>query len=654
MLRLLRASLGWAVDDPNEDVLPLEAPGQRVRRVTGLGRAPRRTSRGLPHVPPVGVRRPRRARRPGGPRRRHGDRPGIPGQGDLPDTDAAWGRRAHPGRRRPSCSTRPTTRAAPATSRWAGASLASSPSASCPPARAPSRPCSRLASPPRCGRRPRRAAWMPVSALADPDGRAPAPPARATAGFPHPSHARATSRGGPRSRPLHYRLLLVSDRDPSEGGIIFRLRRRGDAVEAAVVEQLVPDRRTGARLVHRMLRDSGADYAIGLRTGRSAGLLPLPGQGPLLTTRPLAGSPPRRVSLGDSRSGTSSCSERVALAQPRTRPAARTTGTYSTRWSTNECSPSAVQAATATTVYGTAPRAAYRSPVATRRASRTTPTAPVSAPTWRIGRVRCDRVLVGGQRTGSSGRSRARPRRTGCCRHRDKASCHSVWRVVSKPRTAQPGQSARAAEHDHARPRPRRGWPPREDRPAAVDAPGRHRARPIAQTSGNRDDDSRSEALSTTTAAAPRAAATTTRRRRAVGAPDHGEAAQRRSPAPPRPRWRWRSRGALGRPVGHDHADEEHRGQREERRVDEARVGTARPRRDPAPRPPRARGGRRRTASAERGRGRAAARGGRPTATHTCQEEQTVPMRCEHPAARSRAPATPGSPGASGTSRPWP
>ena len=103
--------------------------------------------------------------------------------------------------------------------------------------------------------------------------------------------------------PLRYRLLLASDSDPAEGGIVFRLRRRGDAVEAAVVEQLVPDRRTGARLGRRVLRETGADYAIGLRTGPSAGLLPLPGQGPLLTTRPLAASAPSpkdwRLTLGD-------------------------------------------------------------------------------------------------------------------------------------------------------------------------------------------------------------------------------------------------------------------------------------------------------------------------------------------------------------------
>lgn len=103
--------------------------------------------------------------------------------------------------------------------------------------------------------------------------------------------------------PLRYRVLLASPSDPAEGGIVFRLRRRGGAVEAAVVEQLVPDWRAGASLVRRMLKESGADYALGLRTGPAAGLLPLPGQGPLLTTRPLAGSPPSpeqwALTLGD-------------------------------------------------------------------------------------------------------------------------------------------------------------------------------------------------------------------------------------------------------------------------------------------------------------------------------------------------------------------
>lgn len=94
--------------------------------------------------------------------------------------------------------------------------------------------------------------------------------------------------------PLHYRVLPVSKRDWAEGGLVFRLRRRGKALEAVVIEQLVPDWRSGAVLLARLLRATGADYAIGLRTGPSAGLLPMPmpGFGPLLTTRPLAGSPP--------------------------------------------------------------------------------------------------------------------------------------------------------------------------------------------------------------------------------------------------------------------------------------------------------------------------------------------------------------------------
>lgn len=103
--------------------------------------------------------------------------------------------------------------------------------------------------------------------------------------------------------PLGYRLLLAKQGDPASGGVIFRLRRRGDAVEAAIVEQLVPNRRIGVALIRRVLTETGADYAIGLRTGPSAGLMPLPRQGPLLTTRPLAASPPSprdwALTLGD-------------------------------------------------------------------------------------------------------------------------------------------------------------------------------------------------------------------------------------------------------------------------------------------------------------------------------------------------------------------
>ncbi|WP_425307927.1 GNAT family N-acetyltransferase [Ammonicoccus fulvus] len=103
--------------------------------------------------------------------------------------------------------------------------------------------------------------------------------------------------------PLNYRLLLADESDPRMGGLIFRLRRRGAALEAAVIEQLVPDVRTGVRLMARMLNLTKADYAIAVRTSPSTGLIPLPGNGPLLTTRPLAASPPPAkewaLTLGD-------------------------------------------------------------------------------------------------------------------------------------------------------------------------------------------------------------------------------------------------------------------------------------------------------------------------------------------------------------------
>ena len=105
--------------------------------------------------------------------------------------------------------------------------------------------------------------------------------------------------------PLGYRVLFASDADPAAGAVVFRLRRRGDTVEAAVIEQLVPNAVTGARLVARMLGETRADYAIGLTTGPSAGLLPMPvpGMGPILTSRPLAATPPPasawRMTLGD-------------------------------------------------------------------------------------------------------------------------------------------------------------------------------------------------------------------------------------------------------------------------------------------------------------------------------------------------------------------
>jgi GNAT superfamily N-acetyltransferase len=91
--------------------------------------------------------------------------------------------------------------------------------------------------------------------------------------------------------PLAYRVLLAGP-TLADGLVVFRLRRRGGAVEAAVCDVLVPDARPAAiaRLLRKVLRESGADYAvrIGGRHVPRAGSLPLPGQGPTLVWRSVA------------------------------------------------------------------------------------------------------------------------------------------------------------------------------------------------------------------------------------------------------------------------------------------------------------------------------------------------------------------------------
>lgn len=94
--------------------------------------------------------------------------------------------------------------------------------------------------------------------------------------------------------PLRYRVLGAGG--PGHGGeaglVIFRLRRRGRALEAAVCEELLPpgggeELRRG---LHRdLLRTTGADHAVVIGAPRPArGLLPVPGQGPTLVWRGVA------------------------------------------------------------------------------------------------------------------------------------------------------------------------------------------------------------------------------------------------------------------------------------------------------------------------------------------------------------------------------
>jgi len=108
--------------------------------------------------------------------------------------------------------------------------------------------------------------------------------------------------------PLAYRVVTLSD-DVRSGLAIFRIRRRGSARECALCDVVAPGGDSGAlrTLVRRVARQCGADYLIrigGPAVDRS-GFVRAPGQGPVLTWRPLAdGLPGGRpddwaLSLGD-------------------------------------------------------------------------------------------------------------------------------------------------------------------------------------------------------------------------------------------------------------------------------------------------------------------------------------------------------------------
>ena len=107
--------------------------------------------------------------------------------------------------------------------------------------------------------------------------------------------------------PLAYRALTLGG-GVAEGLALFRLRRRGPAVEAVIGEVLVPggDWAAAARLARTVLRATNADYAIccGPPSVLRAGFLPLPRTGPLLTWKGLAlgqrpGRAAWRLTLGD-------------------------------------------------------------------------------------------------------------------------------------------------------------------------------------------------------------------------------------------------------------------------------------------------------------------------------------------------------------------
>jgi predicted N-acetyltransferase YhbS len=95
--------------------------------------------------------------------------------------------------------------------------------------------------------------------------------------------------------PLAYRAVSLGD-DLRSGLAIFRLRRRGPALECALCDVVAPvgERRAPQALVRRVAQESGADYVI--RIGGPAidrrGFVRLPGHGPVLTWYALADDPP--------------------------------------------------------------------------------------------------------------------------------------------------------------------------------------------------------------------------------------------------------------------------------------------------------------------------------------------------------------------------
>ncbi len=100
---------------------------------------------------------------------------------------------------------------------------------------------------------------------------------------------------------LHYRAVLAGS-SIADGVAVVRLRRRGAGLEAVLADLLVPNRAVAAQLRRRILHESGADYL--LAAGEAPpGFAPMPGQGPILTTRDLAHPAPPlaglNLTLGD-------------------------------------------------------------------------------------------------------------------------------------------------------------------------------------------------------------------------------------------------------------------------------------------------------------------------------------------------------------------
>lgn len=105
--------------------------------------------------------------------------------------------------------------------------------------------------------------------------------------------------------PLRYRAMPVG-RDGEDGIVVFRIRKRGGALEATICEALVSDSRQLAAATKSILRETKADYALVSSTlaGPRSAMLRVPQLGPMLVWKDLAGEPipsidKLHLSLGD-------------------------------------------------------------------------------------------------------------------------------------------------------------------------------------------------------------------------------------------------------------------------------------------------------------------------------------------------------------------
>ncbi|HBX79411.1 MAG TPA: hypothetical protein DEG43_17360 [Acidimicrobiaceae bacterium] len=95
-------------------------------------------------------------------------------------------------------------------------------------------------------------------------------------------------------------------RDGEDGIVVFRIRKRGGALEATICEALVSDSRQLAAATKSILRETKADYALVSSTlaGPRSAMLRVPQLGPMLVWKDLAGEPipsidKLHLSLGD-------------------------------------------------------------------------------------------------------------------------------------------------------------------------------------------------------------------------------------------------------------------------------------------------------------------------------------------------------------------